>query len=267
MRTSARQIAKYPILGVPIDLLTMEKAILRFDEWIFSRSKHFVCVADVHVIMQAQWHFDFKEILHSAGMVTPDGMPLVALLKLARRGAVERIYGPDLLLRTCEHSVFQRHRHFFLGGAPGVAQRISDRMKARFPGLIVSGTWSPPFRPTTETEDGALADAINESRPDFVWVGLGTPKQEQWMYRFHKLLNAPILISVGAAFDYISGNKCQAPRILQRIGLEWLFRLAYEPRRLWPRYRRIIPGFLCLLVLEKCGIYSPSGKIHGRNPG
>ena len=223
----------------------------RFDEWIHARARQFVCIADAHVVMQAQWNDDFREILSEAGMVTPDGMPLVYLLRSAKRGPVERVYGPDLLLRTCEHSIFRQYRHFFLGAAPGVAQRLAEQLRERFPGLVVSGVYSPPFRPTTEAEDLAIAAAINRSRPDFVWVGLGTPKQERWMYRFRNLLNAPILISVGSAFDYFSGEKRQAPPVLQRVGLEWLFRLAYEPRRLWPRYSRVIPGFLYLLMLER----------------
>jgi N-acetylglucosaminyldiphosphoundecaprenol N-acetyl-beta-D-mannosaminyltransferase len=242
---------RHDILGVKVDVLTFQKALLRFDEWIRSRARQFVCVADAHVVMQAQWNDDFREILNEAGMVTPDGMPLVYLLRSAKRGPVDRVYGPDLLLRTCEHSIFRQYRHFFLGAAPGVAQRMAEHLRDRFPGLVVSGVFSPPFRPTTEAEDLAIAAVINRSRPDFVWVGLGTPKQERWMYRFRKLLNAPILISVGSAFDYFSEEKRQAPRALQRIGLEWLFRLVYEPRRLWPRYSRVIPGFLYLLALQR----------------
>jgi N-acetylglucosaminyldiphosphoundecaprenol N-acetyl-beta-D-mannosaminyltransferase len=245
------QADRHDILGVKIDVLTFQKALLRFDEWIHSRARQFVCVADAHVVMQAQWNDDFREILNEAGMITPDGMPLVYLLRSAKRGPVERVYGPDLLLRTCEHSMFRQYRHYFLGAAPGVAQRMAEHLRDRFPGLVVSGVFSPPFRPTTEAEDLAMAAAINRTLPDFVWVGLGTPKQERWMYRFRKLLNAPILISVGSAFDYFSYEKRQAPRVLQRIGLEWLFRLAYEARRLWPRYSRVIPGFLYLLLLER----------------
>jgi N-acetylglucosaminyldiphosphoundecaprenol N-acetyl-beta-D-mannosaminyltransferase len=249
-QTRPQQRDRHDVLGVKVDVLTFQKALLRFDEWIHTRAQQFVCVADAHVVMQAQWNDDFREILNEAGMVTPDGMPLVYLLRSARRGPVERVYGPDLLLRTCEHSIFRQYRHFFLGAAPGVAQRMAERLEDRFPGLVVSGVCSPPFRPTTEAEDLAIAAVINRTRPDFVWVGLGTPKQERWMYRFRKLLNAPILISVGSAFDYFSNEKRQAPRALQRVGLEWLFLLAYEPRRLWPRYSRVIPGFLYLLMLQ-----------------
>jgi N-acetylglucosaminyldiphosphoundecaprenol N-acetyl-beta-D-mannosaminyltransferase len=250
-RQARLQQDRHDILGVKIDVLTFQKALLRFDEWIHSRARQSVCVADAQVVMQAQWNDDFREILNEAGMVTPDGMPLVYLLRSAKRGPVERVYGPDLLLRTCEHSIFRQYRHYFLGAAPGVAQRMAERLRDRFPGLVVSGAFSPPFRPTTDAEDLAIAAAINRSLPDIVWIGLGTPKQERWMYRFRKLLNAPILISVGSAFDYFSGEKRQAPPVLQRIGLEWMFRLAHEPRRLWPRYSRVIPGFLYLLMLER----------------
>jgi|SRR5580658_323841 N-acetylglucosaminyldiphosphoundecaprenol N-acetyl-beta-D-mannosaminyltransferase len=242
------------ILGVGVSVITLPRALEQFDRWIKGGAKHYVCVADVHAIMQSRWNEDFRSIHNDAGMVTPDGMPLVRLAQLKTRRQVDRVYGPDLLVETCAHSVARGYRHFFYGGGPGVAEELARRMRARFPGLEIAGTYVPPFRPTTAEEDQEIIGIINDARPDFVWVGLSTPKQEHWMARFRPKLEAAILLGVGAAFDFHSGNKPQAPRFIRRSGLEWLFRLGTEPRRLWPRYRRVIPQFLYLLSRELLGL-------------
>jgi N-acetylglucosaminyldiphosphoundecaprenol N-acetyl-beta-D-mannosaminyltransferase len=246
------------ILGVGVSAITMPRALEQFDAWIRNGARQYVCVADVHAIMQSQWCDDFRRIHNGAGMVTPDGMPLVFLARLERGAAVDRVYGPDLLMETCAHSVSRGYRHFFFGGGPGVADALAARLKKRFPGLQVSGTHMPLFRPTTPDEDDEIVRRINAARPDFVWVGLSTPKQEYWMAKFRPRLEAPVLVGVGAAFDFHSGTKPQAPRLIQRSGFEWLFRLASEPRRLWPRYRRVVPGFLYRLLLQKLGVLKMS---------
>jgi N-acetylglucosaminyldiphosphoundecaprenol N-acetyl-beta-D-mannosaminyltransferase len=187
-------------------------------------------------------------------MVTPDGMPIVWLCRLAGRPHVARVYGPDLLVATCAHSIDRGYRHFFYGGAPGVADVLAAKMREHFPGLAIAGTHSPPFRPLTEAEAIDTAARINDTSPDFVWVGLSTPTQERWMADFRGRLRASVLIGIGAAFDFHSGAKQQAPVWVQRSGFEWLFRLGTEPRRLWPRYRRVIPQFLYYLTLQKLGL-------------
>jgi len=242
------------ILGVGVSATTIPAALGQFDRWIRAEARQYVCVADVHAIMQSQWSEDFRAIHNGAGMVTPDGMPLVFLARRSGTAEVDRVYGPDLLMATCGHSVPRGYRHFFYGGAPGVADELARRLQARFPGLVVAGTYSPPFRATTAEEDDEIAAMLNAAQPDFVWVGLSTPKQEYWMAKFRPRLDAAILLGIGAAFDFHSGSKPQAPRFIQRSGFEWLFRLMTEPKRLWPRYRRVIPAFIYLALKQKLGL-------------
>ena len=179
-------------------------------------------------------------------------MPLVWLSRARGFGYVNRVYGPDLMLALCERSLSKGYRHFLYGGAPGVPEKLAENLKRRFPGLDVVGTYSPPFRPLTHEEDERVVRMINEAGPDIVWVGLSTPKQERWMAGHIGRLEAPVLIGVGAAFDFHSGVKRQAPRWMQRSGLEWLFRLLTEPRRLWRRY--LIYNSLFVWNLMKEGI-------------
>ncbi|HLZ66929.1 MAG TPA: WecB/TagA/CpsF family glycosyltransferase [Aliidongia sp.] len=242
------------ILGVGVSAINIPRALSQFERWIAAGARQYVCVADVHAIMQSRWSEQFRRIHNGAGMVTPDGMPLVRLAQLKRGAQVDRVYGPDLLVETCAHSVPRGYRHFFFGGGPGVADELARRMTAKCPGLQVAGTYMPPFRATTVEEDEEIVRIINGARPDFVWVGLSTPKQEHWMAKFRPRLDAAILVGIGAAFDFHSGNKPQAPRIIQRSGMEWAFRLATEPKRLWPRYRRVVPQFLYLLAKERLGL-------------
>lgn len=239
------------VLGVGVSALSIPLALGRFNDWIAAEAREYVCVADVHAVMQSRWDDGFRAIHNGAGIVTPDGMPLVWLCRLAGRAQVSRVYGPDLLLATCAHSVARGWRHFFYGGAPGVAATLAAHLAARFPGLVVAGTHTPPFRDLSEAEAAEVAASIDAARADIVWVGLSTPKQERWMAAFRPRLAAPILVGIGAAFDFHSGTKPQAPYWIQRSGFEWLFRLASEPRRLWPRYRKVVPAFLWNLALQK----------------
>lgn len=242
------------VLGIGVSALNMELALATFDRWIAAGARHYVCVADVHSIMQGQWQPSQRAILNHAGMVTPDGMPLVWLGRAAFGRSVSRVYGPDLLIASCEHSISRGYRHFFYGGGPGVAEKLGDILQKRFPGLEVSGSYSPPFRPLNPDEEDEVVTMINANEPHFVWVGLSTPKQEQWMAKMRDRLDPPLLIGIGAAFDFHACTKPQAPRFVQRSGLEWLFRLITEPRRLWPRYRKVVPGFIVRIILQKTGL-------------
>jgi N-acetylglucosaminyldiphosphoundecaprenol N-acetyl-beta-D-mannosaminyltransferase len=178
---------------------------------------------------------------------------------------VERVYGPDLLLACCDHSRVIGYRHFFYGGGPGVPELLSERLRARFPGLSVAGGFSPPFRELTPDEDAECVHRINAAHPDIVWVGLGTPKQERWMAEHRATLDAAVLIGVGAAFDFHAGLKRQAPRWMQRSGLEWLFRLLAEPRRLWRRYLRNNPLFVWHVLLQSLHLREyPTAGVDGR---
>ena len=181
-------------------------------------------------------------------------MPLVWLSRLSGGSPVGRVYGPDLMLAVCERSVGRGYRHFLYGGGPSVAEKLASQLQNRFPGLGIVGAYSPPFRPLTQREDQEIVERINAAQPDFVWVGLGAPKQEHWMADHLVKLNATVLIGVGAAFDFHSGVKVQAPYWMQRSGLEWFFRLLSEPRRLWRRYLVYNTKFLYLIFLQSLGL-------------
>lgn len=250
------QIATVDILGVKVSAINLASCISAIDGWIASRQQSYICVADVHALMESHWDDEFRRIHNGAALVTPDGMPLVWLCRLAGHRETDRVYGPDLLLTLCEHSLKHSYRHFFYGGERGVADELAAQMRKRYPGLLVVGTLSPPFRALSDAEMGEVARVINATGADIVWVGLSTPKQEQWMRRQLAQLKAPILIGIGAAFDFHSGRKRQAPRFVQRSGFEWLFRLATEPKRLWRRYLTCIPAFAFLVIQQFFGLQS-----------
>jgi N-acetylglucosaminyldiphosphoundecaprenol N-acetyl-beta-D-mannosaminyltransferase len=191
----------------------------------------------VHGVSEAQKNSRLKEIFGNALLVTPDGMPMVWMGKLQGQPEIQRVYGPDLMLNICQHSVAQGFSHFLFGGLPGMADELKRELESRFPGLKIMGTFVPPFRNLNEAEVKDLQERISATRPDFFWVGLSTPKQEFFMAEYISLLpEAKIFIGVGAAFDFFTGRVRQAPRWMMQIGLEWLFRLFQEPRRLWKRY-------------------------------
>ncbi len=167
---------------------------------------------------------------------------------------VGRVYGPDLMLALSRISADRGYRQFYLGGQPGVAENLAAVMQARFPGLLVAGTASPPFRQLSDAEQNAVLAQINVTQPHIVWVGLGSPKQDLWMAQNRPLLTAPLLVGVGAAFDFLAGSRTQAPHWMQRSGLEWLFRLVAEPRRLWRRYLIYNPKFIFHLTLQLSGL-------------
>jgi N-acetylglucosaminyldiphosphoundecaprenol N-acetyl-beta-D-mannosaminyltransferase len=242
------------VLGVGVSALDMRTAMARLRGWVERGERHYVCVSGVHGVMESQSDEDLRRIHNAAGMVTADGMPLVVLLKLAGFRRAERVYGPDLLLEACRVSAVEGWRHFFYGGGPGVAERLTQRLRDRYPGLTIVGHLSPPFRPLTPEEDHEVVETINSVRPDIVWVGLSTPKQERWMAGHVDRIDAAALIGIGAAFDFHAGVKRQAPRWMQRSGLEWLFRLATEPRRLWRRYLSNNPRFVALVLAQRLGL-------------
>ena len=232
----------------------MSQALETIERWLARREQHHVCVTGVHGIMESQRDAALRRIHNRAGLVTPDGVPLVWLSWLHGQCHVEQVCGSDLMLACCERSVIRGYRHFFYGGGEGVARRLADRLCSRYPRPTVAGTYAPPFRPVSAAEDQAIVREINDAGPDIVWVGLSTPKQECWMDAHLGRLRAPVLIGVGAAFDFHAGLKKRAPRWMQRSGLEWLFRLGTEPRRLWRRYLRNNPAFIWRVLLQAAGI-------------
>jgi N-acetylglucosaminyldiphosphoundecaprenol N-acetyl-beta-D-mannosaminyltransferase len=241
------------ILGVNISAINIYQALDQLDDWLRRRSSHYVCITPAHAIMECYKHPELRLIFNASGMTTPDGMAVVWLMKLRGYRQVERVYGPDLLLASCQAGLKKGYRHFFYGGPPGVAEELSWHLKHKFPGLVVAGTLTPPFRPMTVEEDCMAVEKINATQPDIVWVGLSSPKQEIWMHDHLGKINAPAMLGVGAAFDFLSGRKLQAPYWVQRSGFEWLFRLVCEPKRLWPRYRQY-PLFVLLVLGEYLGV-------------
>lgn len=253
-RSTARPLC-FGVLGVRVDAVQIPDVIARMEHWIEERGGgRFVAVTGMHGVVEAQHDSTFKNVLNAADLVVPDGMPLVWLGRLRGQSLQRRVYGPELMLAFCQASAPRGYRHFFFGGAPGVPEQLADVFRQRFPGFRVVGTYSPPFRPLTPQENEEITGRIREAAPDILWVGLSTPKQEQWMYEHRERLSVPVLVGVGAAFDFHTGRVRQAPAWMREHGLEWLFRLIQEPRRLWRRYIIYGAKFSWWVTLELLGL-------------
>lgn len=242
------------VLGISVSAINMTHALEFVDGAVKSRAHTYVCITGVHGVMESQADPELRRIHNRAGLVTPDGMPLVWLGRWQGHRQMARVYGPDLMLAVCEHSLRRGYRHYFYGGEEGVAEELAARLKERFPGLQVAGHYSPPFRPLTESEEAELFDLVTQCGADIVWVGLSTPKQERFMASVAGRMPAAVMIGVGAAFDFHTGRKRQAPLWMQRSGLEWLFRLMTEPRRLGGRYLRNNPAFVVQVFAQMLGL-------------
>jgi N-acetylglucosaminyldiphosphoundecaprenol N-acetyl-beta-D-mannosaminyltransferase len=261
--------SKVNVLGVgvsPFDLLSATEHLLGA---VNDRRQGYVCVTGVHGVTEAQDNPEFRQILNRAFVNTPDGMPMTWMGRLQGNRAIDRVYGPDLMLQICRASPARGIRHFFYGGKEGVAELLASRLREKIPNLEVVGTYCPPFRPLTEEEEYALVEQMNSCEPHCIWVGLSTPKQEKFMAGFlgkfgeHRaepsqpaLLSgkAALFFGVGAAFDFHAGLIPQAPFWMQRSGLEWAYRLVKEPRRLAGRYLRNNPLFLGRALFQLTGV-------------
>jgi N-acetylglucosaminyldiphosphoundecaprenol N-acetyl-beta-D-mannosaminyltransferase len=239
----------FKVLGVRVHAVQIPDVIAQMENWIAERApSHFVAVTGMHGVTEAQHDPLFKQILNSADLVVPDGMPLVWLGRHHGHPLERRVYGPELMQTFCR-ATGSKYRHFFYGGMPGVAALIANVLESKH-GISVVGHYSPPFRALSNQEDEEIISLINAARPDVLWVGLSTPKQERWMYEHRPRLLVPAMVGVGAAFDLNSGRSRQAPRWMREHGLEWLFRLLQEPRRLWKRYLIYGSEFACRVTLE-----------------
>src|SRR4051794_33012061 len=233
------------VLGIPLALTDYDGALEWMDAAAAARRRSSVCVAAVHTVMACQEDPALREAVLGADFTVPDGQPLVWALNLLGNPIAERVYGPELMDRACARAARTGARFYLYGGRnPGALAQLARELRLRHPGLQIVGGYAPPFRELTDAEDEAIAARIDAARPDVVWVGIGVPKQEKWMARMRPRLRAPVLVGVGAAFDFHAGLVPQAPTHMQRLGLEWLFRLAQEPRRLWRRYLRYNPRFV-----------------------
>jgi N-acetylglucosaminyldiphosphoundecaprenol N-acetyl-beta-D-mannosaminyltransferase len=247
---SASSQNRVNILGVGVSVLDMETAVNQAEELLASGERGYVCVTGVHGIIEAQRNSDFRSILNRSFLTTPDGMPTVWLGHLHGFHSMTRVYGPDFMLAMCERSVEPGYRHFFYGGKPGVAEELREALCSRIPGLQVVGTYTPPFRELTAQEDAELSAQLEACRPDILWCGLSTPKQEKFMARYCDRLPVKMMVGVGAAFDLLSGNLEEAPDWMKQSGLQWLYRFIKEPKRLWRRYCFNNPFFVWLTFLQ-----------------
>lgn len=246
--TEADPIARVDVLGVGISAIDPATALAEVTRWIDGGLHHYVCVTGVHGVMESQHDRELLRIHNDSGLTTPDGMPMVWSAHRAGAANVERVYGPDLMLAVSERAAERGWKCFLYGATDEVLEQLRTNLRDRFPALQIVGWHSPPFRALTAAEDEAVVREINDSGAQIVWVGLSTPKQERWMAAHVGRLDASALFGVGAAFDMHAGNLRQAPRWMQRAGLEWLFRLASEPRRLWRRYAVNNPRFVLAIL-------------------
>ena len=253
--------AKVSILGIPLALTDYDRTMDWIDEMVSARRRGYVSAAAVHLVMVSQEDAATRDAVLGCSLAVPDGQPLVWAMRSLGHDA-SRVYGPELMARYCERSAKTGTRMYLYGGRnQGSLAQLALNLRQSYPGVKIVGGYSPPFRELTEEESDRVIDDINACGADVVWVGIGQPKQEKWMANVRDRLETPVLIGVGAAFDFHAGLIPQAPDWMQRMGLEWLFRLGHEPRRLWRRYLRYNPrfvaGFTRQYVRHRMSAHSP----------
>jgi N-acetylglucosaminyldiphosphoundecaprenol N-acetyl-beta-D-mannosaminyltransferase len=242
------------ILGTGVHAVNIDTAVDYLDACIRSGKKGYVCVTGVHGIIEALRSREFCSVLDDALLVTPDGMPTVWIGRSQRHTDMRRVFGPDLMHAMCSRSLKRGNTHFLYGGKPGVAEDLKKKLESRFPGIKIVGMFTPPFRPLTSEEQSQLADLVARLKPDIIWLGISTPKQEMFMAEMIHRLDCKLLIGVGAAFDIHTGRIKDAPAWAKEAGLQWLHRLSQEPRRLWKRYAINNASFAWHLALKATGI-------------
>ena len=244
-------IRTHDVLGVPIAMTDYAEAMAVMDGMIARRERGWVCAVAVHAVMVAQTDPEMRQALTESALTVPDGMPLVWAANLLGEHLPNRVYGPELMRRYADRCAERGHRVWLYGGRDqGSLVQLALSMRRDHPGINIVGGYSPPFRDLSTEEEDALADQINASRPDVLWVGIGVPKQEKWMARMRDRLEVPVMCAVGAAFDFHAGRISQAPGWMQERGLEWTYRIAQEPRRLLPRYLYYNPRFLAAFTRQ-----------------
>ncbi len=248
---------KQCVVGVEISKTSYAEVVELCRLWAVERRvapisrARYICVTSVHGVIMAHDDPNIASILNTADIATPDGMPVVWALRSFGAPNQQRVYGPTLMLELCRSAALHGHRLFLYGGREDTLLELESRLTAQFSGLIIAGRYSPPFRALTVEEDGHVQTVVRQAGSDIVFVGISTPKQEQWMYDHRGCFPGATLIGVGAAFDFHAGRTRQAPAWMQRNGLEWFFRLIVEPARLWRRYLLITPRFLPLWAKQK----------------
>lgn len=250
MKDRISQTERRNILNVKFDLIAYEIVMRTIERWRRAGEHQYVAISNPHSVLLCQRDDRMLRATLDAGLVLPDGIGIVLAARLLGYRHFGRATGPTLMLKLCDWGRENGYRHFFYGGAEGVADKLAERLSGEYPGLNVVGIYCPPFRHLSDEEDRLMVEKINSARPDIVWVGLGAPKQEKWMAEHVGRIKATAMIGVGAAFDFHSGNVKWAPALIRRFGLEWAYRLIQEPRRLWRR-NLDSPLFLSQVVRQR----------------
>lgn len=238
------------ILGVDFDLIDYEQAVETVAEWRQTAKRSYITITNPHSVLMCHRDEEMHNATTRAGLVLPDGTGIIWAANILSYRHNGRVTGPTLMLKLCDWGRKKGLRHFFYGGAEDVADKLAEGLSKKYSGLQVAGTYSPPFRKLTEQEDAEIVDLINAAKPDILWVGLGAPKQEKWMADHVGIISATTMIGVGAAFDFHSGNVKWAPAIARKLGIEWLWRLAENPKRMWRR-NLDSPVFLAKVIAQK----------------
>lgn len=249
MNTSSLQRTTQKILAMDVDVTCCADAVLRIMDMATDGHGHYVCVSNVHMCMETYDSETFQAVVNGADMVVPDGRPLVWAQRWISHADAEQVRGADVFSALCEEAEKKGVSVGLYGGTEATLDTLVHCMKTTFPDLHIDYAWSPPFRPLTDEEDRACVQAIADSGAKILFVGIGCPKQERWMAA-HKDALPCVMLGVGAVFDFFSGSKKHAPRWMQKCGLEWLFRLACEPRRLWKRYLKQNPRFVYFFACQ-----------------
>jgi N-acetylglucosaminyldiphosphoundecaprenol N-acetyl-beta-D-mannosaminyltransferase len=248
-----QSVQRCDILGVGVHALNIPLALACIERAILTRRKGYICATPVHSIMVAQDDSRYRDVLNGAFLCTPDGMPLVWLGRFRGHKAMERVYGPDLMRAVLAMSEEAGWTHYFYGSDTGTLDALERRLKCMYPKIRIVGKHSPPFRPLTESEWKGVQADVAAVAPDFVWVGIGAPKQDLFMAEHISRLDTTMMVGVGAAFDFLAGQIVEAPAWMQRIGLQWLHRMVKEPRRLWRRYLINNPRFVFSVIRQQLG--------------
>jgi N-acetylglucosaminyldiphosphoundecaprenol N-acetyl-beta-D-mannosaminyltransferase len=242
------------ILGTGVHAVNLDSAVDYVDACLACDKKGYVCVTGVHGVMEALRSRTFRAAVNGALLVTPDGMPTVWIGRSQGHMSMRRVFGPDFMRAVCARSVRNGHTHFLYGGKPGVAEELKSNCEKWFPGIRILGTFTPPFRPLTVQEQSDLSNRVAKLKPDIIWIGLSTPKQEMFMVEMIDRLDCKLMIGVGAAFDFHTGRAQDAPAWIKEAGLQWLHRLCQEPARLWKRYLVNNSSFIWHLGLTIAGV-------------
>lgn len=236
--------------GAPVDSISLPSLLTRLDEMVEDDESHYVCFCEAHLCVLATLEEDMRCILEESSLVLPDGVSMTLGARLLGKKLPERLPGPLVMFEYCKHGIEKGLRHFFYGGADGVAVRLAAKLHQQIPGIRIVGTYSPPFRPLTQEEEWAIKSRIEQSKTDVLWLGLGAPKQERWMAEHVGKINVPLMLGVGAAFDFHSGTRKWAPVWIRKAGLEWVYRMFTGGRRVFWRNAKFESLFTLIIIKQ-----------------